>query len=43
MVAIAVQTTALEETMLYPSCKSMWLDTSVRRIPALNQAEERID
>jgi hypothetical protein len=42
-VAIAVRRTALDGTILYPSCKRTLLKTAVRRTPARNQAAERSD
>jgi hypothetical protein len=42
-VAIAVRKTTLDDTISYQSCKRTWLKTAVRRIPAQNQAAERID
>jgi hypothetical protein len=32
-VAVAVRRTALDETILYPSCKRTWLKTAVRTVP----------
>ena len=42
-VVIAVRRMALDETILYPSCKRTWLKTAVRRTPARDQAAERIE
>ena len=41
--AVAVLSTELYEMISYPSCKRKWLKTAVQRIPARNQAAERID
>jgi hypothetical protein len=41
--AIPIQRTALDETIFYPSSKRTCLKTAVQKIPAQNQAEERID
>ena len=43
MVAVAVLRTALDKTMLYPSCKRTKLKTAVRSTHARKQAASRID
>ncbi len=42
-VAIAVQRTPLDKTLLYLSCERMKLKTAVRSTPARNRAAQRMD